>query len=78
VLYKIAEIPFGSVRTYGDIAKLIDRPGCARAVGQVMHRNPLPVIFPCHRVVASNGLGGFNGGLKLKRFLLEKEGNFTF
>ena len=51
------------------------RPGATRAVGQVMKRNPLPIIFPCHRVVAAQSIGGFSGGLALKRYLLEREAN---
>ena len=73
VLKKTAQIPFGRVKTYGDIARLAGSPKGARAVGQVMNKNPLPIIFPCHRVVASNGLGGFSGGLELKEYLLERE-----
>ena len=75
VLEKTAQIPFGRVSTYGEIARLAGSPGGGRAVGQVMNKNPLPIIFPCHRVVASNGLGGFGGGLNLKKFLLEREGS---
>jgi O-6-methylguanine DNA methyltransferase len=73
VLEKIAGIPFGQTRTYGEVAMIMGIPGGARAVGQVMKKNPLPIIFPCHRVVASGGLGGFRGGLDLKRYLLERE-----
>jgi O-6-methylguanine DNA methyltransferase len=73
VLEKIALIPYGQTRTYGEVAAIVGRPGCARAVGQVMKRNPLPIIFPCHRVVAARGLGGFSGGSVLKRYLLERE-----
>ncbi len=73
VLEATARIPFGRVKTYGDIAKLAGSPKGARAVGQVMNKNPLPIIFPCHRVIASNGPGGFSGGLELKEYLLERE-----
>lgn len=73
VLEKTAQIPFGQVQTYGDIARLAESPRGGRAVGQVMNKNPLPIIFPCHRVVASNGLGGFNGGVELKKYLLDRE-----
>ena len=69
----VARIPFGETRTYGEVALMSGRPFGARAVGQVMRRNPLPVIFPCHRVVAAGGIGGFTGGLELKRYLLERE-----
>ena len=73
VLEQIVLIPYGQTRTYGEVAMMIGRPGGARAVGQVMKRNPLPIIFPCHRVVATRGLGGFSGGLVLKKYLLESE-----
>ena len=69
-------IPPGSVRSYGDIARAIGRPRAARAVGQAMGQNPVPVIVPCHRVVATSGPGGFSaaGGLSLKRKMLLLEG----
>jgi O-6-methylguanine DNA methyltransferase len=69
----ISKIPFGKTMTYGEVASITGCPKGARAIGQAMNRNPLPLIFPCHRVVASTGLGGFAGGLELKRYLLEKE-----
>lgn len=74
VLRETAKIPFGQTRTYGDIAWSVNRPKGARAIGQVMNRNPLPLIFPCHRVVAAKGVGGFGGGIELKKYLLEREG----
>jgi len=74
VLKAIRKIPPGKTMTYGDVAKAAGKPGAARAVGNVMARNPIPLILPCHRVVASNGLGGFTGGLKVKRKLLRLEG----
>jgi methylated-DNA-[protein]-cysteine S-methyltransferase len=68
-------IPYGETRSYGWVAARIGRPQAARAVGQALGRNPLAIIVPCHRVVASNGgLGGFGGGLKMKRQLLRLEG----
>jgi len=73
VLEKITLIPFGQTRSYGEVARIIGRPGGARAVGQVMKRNPFPLVFPCHRVIAAKGLGGFSGGLALKRYLIERE-----
>jgi O-6-methylguanine DNA methyltransferase len=69
----IRHIPFGATMTYGDVAAMAGCPKGARAIGQAMHRNPLPLIFPCHRVVAANGLGGFGGGLKLKKHLINRE-----
>ncbi len=64
-------IPYGETRSYAWVANQIKKPKAARAVGQALGRNPLPVIVPCHRVVASGGkLGGFTGGLDMKRRLL--------
>jgi methylated-DNA-[protein]-cysteine S-methyltransferase len=74
VLETLCEIaPYGTTVTYGDLGKQarVDDP---REVGVFMARNPLPLVVPCHRVVASDGLGGFGGGLELKRRLLELEG----
>ena len=70
----LQRIPYGETRTYGEISEAVDRPGAARAVGTSNHRNPIPIIIPCHRVVGSNGqLCGFGGGLGIKRRLLELE-----
>ena len=67
-------IPYGGSRSYGEIAGQIGRPGAARAVGQALGKNPLAVIVPCHRVLASGGkLGGFGGGVEMKRHLLDME-----
>jgi methylated-DNA-[protein]-cysteine S-methyltransferase len=71
----LADIPFGQLRSYSDIAIAIDRPKAVRAVGAANGRNPLPIIVPCHRVIGSNGsLTGFAGGIPLKTKLLELEG----
>lgn len=65
----------GTVKTYGDLARAVGRPRTARAVGNALAKNPLPLIVPCHRIIASNGcVGGFGGGLELKMRLLELEG----
>jgi methylated-DNA-[protein]-cysteine S-methyltransferase len=69
-----AEVPYGKTVTYGELAAMAGAPDAARAVGGIMNSNPLPVIVPCHRVVASDGLGGFGGGLEMKRWLLTREG----
>jgi methylated-DNA-[protein]-cysteine S-methyltransferase len=75
VYRKVMEIPYGSTSTYGAIASLAGRPGGARAVGQAMATNRLPLIIPCHRVVSKNGeIGGFSSGVDLKRYLLRLEG----
>jgi methylated-DNA-[protein]-cysteine S-methyltransferase len=69
----IEEIPFGQTATYGQLASAIGAPRAARAVGAACGANPIPILRPCHRVVAANGLGGFAGGLDLKRALLDLE-----
>jgi len=75
VLLTEHKIPRGWVSTYGRIAQSLGIPGSARAVGRVLARNPFPIIIPCHRAIRSNGeLGGFQGGLRMKRALLELEG----
>jgi methylated-DNA-[protein]-cysteine S-methyltransferase len=69
-------IPYGETRSYGWVAEKIGRPKAMRAVGQALGRNCLPLIVPCHRVLAGDGgLGGFSGGLAMKRFLLRLEGS---
>ena len=70
-------IPFGEVRSYGQIADQIDRPAAARPVGQAVGRNPHPIIRPCHRVVAAEGIGGYDGRLDTKRALLAVEGSLA-
>ncbi len=71
----LTAIPYGRTITYGDLARRLGRPpGTARAVGQANGANSLPIVVPCHRVVASGGLGGFSGGAGWKRRLLEHEG----
>jgi methylated-DNA-[protein]-cysteine S-methyltransferase len=68
-------IPFGTLRNYGDIARAIGQPNATRAVGQANGRNPLPIVVPCHRVIASDGtIGGYTGGLGIKHRLLALEG----
>ncbi|MCB9880294.1 MAG: methylated-DNA--[protein]-cysteine S-methyltransferase [Planctomycetes bacterium] len=68
-------VPPGEVLTYGELAIKSGSPRAARAVGTAMHENPAPLFVPCHRIVASGGIGGFGGaGLPLKRALLESEG----
>jgi methylated-DNA-[protein]-cysteine S-methyltransferase len=74
VLGRTAEIPFGAVATYGDVARGIGAPGAARATGNALGANPMPIVVPCHRVVASGGkLGGYTGGVDRKKLLLSLE-----
>jgi methylated-DNA-[protein]-cysteine S-methyltransferase len=71
---EIAAIPYGETISYGAIAHAVGEPGGAQAVGTACHRNPLPIIVPCHRVIGSDGkLVGFGGGLHRKRWLLQLE-----
>ena len=75
VLAACREIPCGHTMTYGALAAAVGAPGAARAVGQVMARNPVPLVIPCHRVLGAGGrLTGFSGGLAWKRALLAHEG----
>ena len=71
-------IPYGKTRTYSDIARAVSKPNAFRAVGMANNRNPIAIVVPCHRVIASDGtLCGYGGGLGLKRKLLELEGALT-
>ncbi len=70
----MSKIPFGTTKTYAEIARAIKKPKAVRAVGSACGKNPLLVTVPCHRVVASNGgLGGFSAGIKNKKLLLAHE-----
>ncbi|MFO7957932.1 MAG: pantetheine-phosphate adenylyltransferase [Candidatus Brocadiia bacterium] len=75
VYEELLEVPFGEVVTYGELAGRVGSPGGARAVGQAVGRNPLPVLVPCHRVVAADAkVGGFGAGPRWKKALLSHEG----
>lgn len=75
VLQALYRVPFGELVSYGELATRAGSPKASRAVGGAMAKNPIPIIVPCHRVIAANGsLGGFSGGLDVKRRLLEHEG----
>jgi methylated-DNA-[protein]-cysteine S-methyltransferase len=75
VLHELARVPYGITTTYGALAAQVGRPRAARAVGTVMHRNPIPIVLPCHRVLGANGsLTGYAGGLDIKLQLLQLEG----
>ena len=71
---ELCRIPYGETISYGELARRVGRPRAPRAVGQANGRNPIPIIVPCHRVLASNGIGGYGGGLTVKRALLAVEG----
>jgi methylated-DNA-[protein]-cysteine S-methyltransferase len=74
VLKRVARIPRGKTMSYGEIAAAVGNPRAARAVGSANANNTLPLVIPCHRVVAQNGLGGYGGGEHIKRRLLKMEG----
>ena len=77
VLDELAQVPYGEVVTYGELAARAAHPRAARAVGTVMNRNPLPIVLPCHRVIGANGkLTGYGGGLHRKEALLRLEGSW--
>jgi len=69
----LRKVPYGATVTYGELARRAGSPRASRAVGSVMASNDLPLVIPCHRVVAAQGLGGFGGGLRMKRDLLRLE-----
>lgn len=72
---ELMKVPHGHVVSYGDLAKQVGKPDQARAVGQAVGANPIPIVVPCHRVIASDGrLTGFSGGLATKVALLKLEG----
>jgi len=74
----LLQIPYGETRTYADIARAVNQPKGFRAVGLANNRNPIAIVVPCHRVVASDGtLCGYGGGLDVKRKLLELEGAWS-
>jgi methylated-DNA-[protein]-cysteine S-methyltransferase len=79
VLRTLMTVGYGETITYGELAKRSGTGVPARAIGSIMAANPVPIVIPCHRVVASDGLGGYSGGepgrgLETKRWLLENEG----
>ena len=72
----LCRIPYGQMISYRELAARVGSPRAFQAVGQANGHNPLPILIPCHRVIASDGtLGGYSGGLERKRFLLHLEGN---
>jgi len=76
-LEQLSNLPYGKAMSYMELATSINKPQAARAVGNACGRNPLPLIIPCHRVLAKyQKLGGFSGGLSIKKKLLKHEGIF--
>lgn len=73
VWWQMCQIGYGATRTYGELAAGVGEPGAGQAVGLACGANPIPLIIPCHRVVAANGLGGFGGGVDRKVWLLGLE-----
>ena len=74
VLEAERNIPYGETRSYGEVAKMVNNPRASRAVGSANAQNPLPLYFPCHRIISSNGsLGGYGAGLSVKKYLLDLE-----
>ncbi len=74
---RLLDIPYGEVITYKELAECIGRPNSARAVGNAVGANPIPIVIPCHRVLAANGLGGYASGIHIKKDLLKIEGVFS-
>ena len=71
----LRDVPYGQTRSYKDVARAVDCPRGCQAVGQANSRNPIPILIPCHRVIAANGsIGGWRGGPEMKRALLDLEG----
>ena len=74
VWLSLMEVPYGETRTYKWLAEKVGSPKGSRAVGQALSRNPIPIVLPCHRVIESDGsLGGYSGGIDIKRRLLDLE-----
>lgn len=72
---ELLRIPAGVTRSYADVARAIGNPKATRAVAQACGANPLPVVVPCHRVISSDGtIGGYTGGVRIKKALLDAEG----
>ncbi len=74
VWFVLKEVPYGETRTYRWLAEKLGKPSACRAVGQALSRNPIPIVFPCHRIIESDGsIGGYSSGFDIKRRLLEFE-----
>ena len=74
IWYLLYTIPYGTTVSYKDVAKMAGNPAAYRAVGNANHKNPLPIVIPCHRVIKNNGSpGGYGAGVKIKQYLLQLE-----
>ena len=73
ILNALRKIPYGKTRPYSGIARTVGSPKAARAVGSACRMNPFPILIPCHRVVSKSGIGGYSGGLRIKKRLLSLE-----
>ena len=74
----LGRIPYGATLSYAEVARMVGRPGAARAVGRANATNPIPIVVPCHRVIGASGaLTGYGGGMSRKEFLLAHEGALT-
>ena len=71
---RLRNVPYGRVVTYKELAAAVGKPNAARAVGNAMGKNPLPIVVPCHRVLAAGGIGGYSSGIEIKKSLLRLEG----
>lgn len=76
ILRETARIPYGQTISYKELAEKAGSPRAWQATGQALKNNKLPIVIPCHRVVGIKGLGGYNGGLKLKKLLLSLEESY--
>ena len=75
---ELTRVPYGETRSYGQIARAIEQPRSARAVGLANNQNPIPIVVPCHRVIGANkSLAGYAGGVQRKRWLLQHEARFA-
>lgn len=75
---ELCRIPYGETRSYREVAEAIGNPKACRAVGMANNKNPIGIIVPCHRVIGANGsLTGYGGGLEIKKYLLDREENFS-
>ncbi len=70
----IKDIPYGKTMTYKEVAEKIGNPNASRAVANALNHNPIPLLLPCHRILASDGIGGYSAGVALKKKMLQLEG----